>query len=145
MPGISSSMRDAGQRLTSLVRMSVNQACGFTALSFAVSMSDARHAQFSAPSSLPATVRFFFQGQYRGSSARWCWRVDLDATVVEEAGEPDPVVETVADVLYDAELRKTRASCCFSQTWSLSTSSLEWAYRAARLAPALCPRISSSI
>ena len=52
-------MRDAGQRLTSLVRMSVNQVCGFTPLSFAVSMSEAWQAQFSAPSSLPANSAFF--------------------------------------------------------------------------------------
>src|SRR5438876_5196201 len=37
------------------------------------------------------------------------------------------------------ELRVTRASCCSSQTWSFSTSPLERACRAARLASALCP------
>ena len=47
--GKSSSMRLAGQRLTSLVSTSVSQAFGLTLLSLQVSMSDARHAQFWAP------------------------------------------------------------------------------------------------
>src|SRR2546425_4666232 len=43
------------------------------------------------------------------------------------------------------ELRETRASCCSSQTWSFSTSSLERACRAARLASALCPRTALTL
>ena len=47
--GISSSMREAGQRLTSFVSTSVVQASGSTPLSLHVSNSDAITAQFSAP------------------------------------------------------------------------------------------------
>ena len=47
--GISSSMRAAGQRLTSFVSTSVVQASGSTPLSLHVSNSDAMVAQFSAP------------------------------------------------------------------------------------------------
>jgi hypothetical protein len=47
-------MREAGQQLTSFVRVSKSQACGFIALSLQVSISDAMAAQFCAPSSLPA-------------------------------------------------------------------------------------------
>ena len=52
-------MRDAGQRLTSLVRVSVSQAYGFTPLSLQVSISDAIVAQLEPPSSLPGEQRFF--------------------------------------------------------------------------------------
>lgn len=51
-------MREAGQRLTSLVSVSASQACGFTALSLAVSISEAMIAQFAPPSSLPAKSAF---------------------------------------------------------------------------------------
>ena len=51
-------MRGAGQRLTSLVRVSVSQACGFTPLSLQVSMSEAMTAQLAPPSSLPANSAF---------------------------------------------------------------------------------------
>lgn len=43
-------MREAGQRLTSLVKVSVIQACGLALLSLAVSINEAMQAQFSAPS-----------------------------------------------------------------------------------------------
>jgi hypothetical protein len=49
--GISSSMRFAGQRLTSFVSTSASQACGLTALSLQVSSNDAMIAQFWAPRS----------------------------------------------------------------------------------------------
>ena len=52
-------MRDAGQRLTSLVSVSASQACGFTALSLQVSISEAMIAQLAPPSSLPAKSAFF--------------------------------------------------------------------------------------
>jgi hypothetical protein len=47
--GMSSSRCEAGQRLTSLVRTSVRQACGSTPQSLQVSISEAMQAQFSAP------------------------------------------------------------------------------------------------
>ena len=51
-------MRAAGQRLTSLVSVSVSHACGFTALSLQVSTSEAMIAQLAPPSSLPAKSAF---------------------------------------------------------------------------------------
>lgn len=51
-------MRAAGQWLTSLVRASASQACGFTPLSFAVSIREAKTAQLLPPSSLPANRAF---------------------------------------------------------------------------------------
>ena len=47
-----------GQRLTKRVRISASQACGSMPFSLAVSMSEARVAQFSAPSSCPAKRAF---------------------------------------------------------------------------------------
>ena len=44
-------MREAGQRFTSLISVSVSQACGLTPLSLAVSMSEAMSAQLAPPSS----------------------------------------------------------------------------------------------
>src|SRR3981081_2769716 len=52
-------MRDAGQRLTSLVRTSVVQARGSPALSLQVSRSDAIMAHPAAPRSWPANSWFF--------------------------------------------------------------------------------------
>lgn len=54
-----SSISEAGQPLTSLVSVSASQACGFTALSLQVSMSEATIAQLAPPSSLPAKSAFF--------------------------------------------------------------------------------------
>ncbi len=54
-----SSIFDAGQPLTSLVSVSVSQACGFTRLSLQVSMSEAMIAQLAPPSSLLAKSAFF--------------------------------------------------------------------------------------
>jgi hypothetical protein len=51
-------MREAGQRLTSLVRTSVVQASGSTRLSLQVSKSDAIIAQPAAPRSCPANNAF---------------------------------------------------------------------------------------
>ena len=51
-------MREAGQRLTSLIRVSVNQACGLTSFNLQVSMSEAMIAQFTPPSSEPANRAF---------------------------------------------------------------------------------------
>ena len=51
-------MREAGQRLTSLVSVSASQACGFTPLSLQVSISEAMIAQLAPPSSLPANSAF---------------------------------------------------------------------------------------
>ena len=52
-------MREADQRLTSLVSVSVSQACGLMPFNFAVSVSEAMIAQFAPPSSLPANKAFF--------------------------------------------------------------------------------------
>src|SRR5271167_1229268 len=57
--GISSSMRFCGQPFTKRVSRSVKYACGLTPFNLQVSISDARQAQFSAPSSLPANKLFF--------------------------------------------------------------------------------------
>jgi hypothetical protein len=51
-------MRDAGQRLTSLVSVSVIQASGSTAFNLQLSTSDAIIAQFWAPRSWPAKSAF---------------------------------------------------------------------------------------
>ena len=59
--GISSSVREAEQRLTSSVKVSVSEACGLTALSLQGSISDAVAAQLAASSSLPANRAFFAQ------------------------------------------------------------------------------------
>jgi hypothetical protein len=77
-------MREAGQRLTSLVSVSASQACGLTALSLAVSISEAMIALFAPPSSLPAKSALDHVG------------VDLDAAIVEEAAEALPVARAVA-------------------------------------------------
>ena len=58
-PGQRSSMRDWGQRFTSLVKTSVSQRCGVTALRLQVSMRDAMIAQLAPPSLLPANRAFF--------------------------------------------------------------------------------------
>jgi len=52
-------MREASQQLTSLVRVSVSQACGLTLFNLHVSTSDAMIAQFATPSSEPANRAFF--------------------------------------------------------------------------------------
>src|SRR5713101_1958075 len=52
-------MRDAGQRLTSLVRTSVVQPRGSTTLSLQVSRSEAIMAHPAAPRSWPANSAFF--------------------------------------------------------------------------------------
>ena len=57
--GMSSSMRDAGQRLTSFMSTSVVQASGSTRFSLQVSRSDAIIAQPAAPRSCPANRAFF--------------------------------------------------------------------------------------
>ena len=57
--GMRSPIFDAGQPLTSLVRVPASQACGFTSLSLQVSISEAMAAQLVAPSSLPAKSAFF--------------------------------------------------------------------------------------
>jgi hypothetical protein len=54
--GFKSSILAAGHPLRSLVRTSVIQAWGFTALSLQLSMKEAKQAQLSAPSSLPANA-----------------------------------------------------------------------------------------
>ena len=51
-------MREAGQRLTSLVKVSVSQACGLTSFNLQVSTSDAMIAQLAPPSSEPANRAF---------------------------------------------------------------------------------------
>jgi len=51
-------MRASGQRLTSLLSVSVSQACGLTSLSLQVSISEAMIAQFVPPSSEPAKRAF---------------------------------------------------------------------------------------
>jgi hypothetical protein len=51
-------MRAIGQRLTSLVSVSLSHACGLTRLSLQVSISDAMIAQLAPPSSLPANNAF---------------------------------------------------------------------------------------
>lgn len=54
-----SSILDDGQRLTSFVSVSASKACGFTALSLQVSISEAIIAQLAPPSSLLAKRAFF--------------------------------------------------------------------------------------
>ena len=56
--GISSSMHEAGHRLTSFPSTSVIHASGSTAFNLQVSMSDAAVAQLSAPRSWPAKRAF---------------------------------------------------------------------------------------
>ncbi len=48
--------------------------------------------------------------------------VEFDAAVVEEANEPIPMVQAVADDFGNDGLVETRASCCSSQVLSASTS-----------------------
>jgi hypothetical protein len=65
-----------------LISTSVIQACGFTALSLQLSMSEAKQAQLSTPSSLPANGAFFLQGQ-RPHRALDGTGLYLDAAVIE--------------------------------------------------------------
>src|SRR5216683_5208936 len=86
-------MRDAGQRLTSLVRTSVGQPRGSTALSLQVSRSEAIMAHPAAPRSWPANSAFFLVR----AKPRIERSTDLDTTVFEEAAQAVPVVETVGE------------------------------------------------
>ena len=67
-------------------------------------------------------------------------RLSNNAAVVEETGEPVPMVQGVAD-----GLAETRASCCSNHALSASTRGLLFSWRVARRAQALCPRIVFSI
>ena len=90
-------------------REPVMQACGSTSFSLHVSMSEATRAQFSAPSSWPAKSA----SDHRGRSADGALddvRVELDAAVVEEADQPFPVVQTIAESPVHPDLPETRAS-----------------------------------
>src|SRR5215467_413447 len=85
--GISSSIRDAGHRLTSLVSTSVIHASGSTQFNLQVSMSMAgEECVFSCQSNWP-------------DRALDGIGINLDASIVKEADEPFPVVETIADRL----------------------------------------------
>jgi hypothetical protein len=94
-------MRFCGQPCTKRVSRSVKYACGLTPLSLQVSMRDAKHAQFSPPSSLPANKLFFSRQAYRPHGALDSVVVELDASVFEEPLQPIPVVQRVADCLGD--------------------------------------------
>ena len=83
-------MREAGQRLTSFVRVSVSHTCGLTALSLRVSMCDAMIAQLAPPSSVPAKSALFSTQGDRPNGALDGVGVDLDAAVLEEAAVPVP-------------------------------------------------------
>src|SRR5262249_32889417 len=65
--------------------------------------------------------------------------VELDAAIVEEAGEAVPVPEAVAD---DPGCTRYRASWCSKKILSASTSGRDLAWRAPRRSLALVPRTS---
>src|SRR5262245_25334613 len=92
--GISSSIRDAGHRLTSLVSASVIHASGSTLFNLQVSMSEAAIAQFCAPTSCPAKSAFL-----RVRTIGLIERSTVDAPIIKEATEPFPVIEAIADRL----------------------------------------------
>src|SRR5262249_4881118 len=91
--GISSSIRDAGHRLTSLVSTSVIHASGSTQFNLQVSMSDAAIAQFCAPMSWPAKSAFFLVRAI-GLMARSTVLESNSHTTMVRRGEPRAVVES---------------------------------------------------
>jgi hypothetical protein len=64
-----------------------------TPFNLQVSINDARHAQFSPSSSLPAKGLFLFDRQTGRHGAPDTVVVELDASVIEEPLQPMPVVQ----------------------------------------------------
>jgi hypothetical protein len=79
-----------------LCRTPESQAKGSTLLSFAVAMREQTVAHRTAPPSEPAN-RWFLRDGSNGALDRVV--VELDTTVIEEAGEGGPAPERVADSL----------------------------------------------
>ena len=89
-------MRDCGQPFTSLVSVSVSQACGFTALSLQVSISEAMGRPVGAALVAAGEQRVLPVDRDWAHRALDDVRVDLDAPVVEEAPEAVAMTDAVA-------------------------------------------------
>src|SRR5262245_17034054 len=106
---MSSSMRDAGHRLTILVRTSVIQTSGSTALSLQVSTSEANPRPVLGAEVVAGEEGILAVERQAADRALDRVGIDLDVAVVEEAGEAIPVIEPVGERLADlAAFRHSR-------------------------------------